>query len=87
MSGKPQVRLDADVAEALQRAADRAGRSLSAEVNLRLRRQLGIANATPSSGVAGWQGSRVRAPSGIIGAGKGPSASAEGAEARRRARS
>jgi hypothetical protein len=84
VSGKRvQVRLDDDVAEALQRAADRAEHSLTVEANLRLRRQLGLQPGGPSQGAAGWQGaSRVRAPRGIIGAGKGPSPT----EQRRRAR-
>lgn len=64
-----QVRLDDDVSAALERAADRAGRSVAAEANVRLRRHLGL-DVTPSSTPRG--ASRVTAPSGIIGAGKGP---------------
>lgn len=82
-----QVRLDDDVTAALERAADRAGRSVAAEANVRLRRQLGLDPGTSSgSSNAGWQGaaSRVSAPSGIIGAGKGPAKAT--ADRHRRAR-
>ena len=61
-----QVRLDDDVAELLAKVADRAGRSLSAETNDRLRRALGIsthrapatAQATASVGRAPRRGTR-----------------------------
>ena len=66
-----QVRLDDDVSAALERAADRAGRSVAAEANVRLRRQLGL-DVSPSSTAPALRSSRVTAPSGIIGAGKGP---------------
>jgi hypothetical protein len=39
---KPQVRLDADVAAALQQSADRAGTSLNTQANQWLRRSLGL---------------------------------------------
>jgi len=71
-----QVRLDDDVAAALERAADRAGRSVTAEANVRLRRQLGLDQVASSTAPA-LRSSRVSAPSGIIGAGKGPTATAE----------
>lgn len=44
---KPQVRLDPDVAEALQRQADDAERSLSTEANVWLRKALGIGDPGP----------------------------------------
>lgn len=50
---KPQVRLDPDVAEALQRQADDAERSLSTEANVWLRKALGMTTQTPTlTGVA-----------------------------------
>lgn len=58
MSAKPQVRLDPDVAEVLQRAADRGERSLSAEANVRLRRALGMT----APHLVGAGSASVRAP-------------------------
>jgi plasmid stability protein len=83
MAKRPQVRLDDDVADLLQRVADRTDRSLSAEANHQLRQLLGGGRPTPAAAAAP---SRVQAPSGIIGAGKGPSPSRRQAEVHRRAR-
>lgn len=67
---RPQVRLDADVAEALQRAADRADTSLSTMANQWLRRALGGATvgitggrATPAAGPTPAGGRRAGAAS------------------------
>lgn len=48
---RPQVRLDPEVAEVLQRAAERAGHSTTVEANVRLRRALGmpLAGGSPTS--------------------------------------
>jgi hypothetical protein len=70
-----QVRLDDDVAAALELAVNRSGRSVAAEVNHRLRVHLGLVAGASSPAVGG--ASRITAPSGIIGAGKGPKADAD----------
>ncbi len=59
---KPQVRLDADVAAALQHSADRAGTSLNTQANQWLRRSLGLVLAATAPESASSPASSLTPP-------------------------